>query len=145
MLMKKQDMINCVTALAKAKNEQDVAGALKIYHFDAELVAPTFSAHARGRNELERSLQYFFHLFPDYHVAVSDYVETDTGLHAQGFIKVTPNTVKGKAKTATIPASMAFEFADNAIIKETFNIDLSLLAKKTGLDIEDLSPAKKND
>lgn len=144
MIMEKQDMINCVTALAKAKNEQNVVGSLKIYHCDAELIAPSFSAHARGRNELERSLQYFFYLFPDYHVAVSNYVETDTGLRAQGSIKVTPNTVKGKAKTVTIPASMAFEFADNAIIKETFNIDLLLLTKKADINIADLVPPKRN-
>jgi len=138
MIKGKQDMIDCVTALAHAKNKQDITKSLEIYHDDVELITPAFSANAYGRKQVERQLQYFFRLFPDYHITVSEFSKQGKALHALGLVKLTPNTITGMARSVTIPASMTFEFSGRSIIKEIFNIDLHLLAEKAGIPLDEL-------
>lgn len=138
MPMNKKDMIALVTALAHAKSQQNITEALEIYHPDVEMITPAFSAHARGREEVGRQLGYFFRLFPDYAVAISSYTKADDTLLADGIVTVTPNTASGTAQTAEVPVSMIFEFKDHTISKETFNIDLLLVAEKAGIPLNEL-------
>ena len=138
MTMSEQEMIDCATALAHAKNNQDTAKALSIYHPDIELITPAFSAHGRGRDEVRRQLRYFFRLFPDYDVQISNFTRNGDALLADGLVKVTPNTASGAAQTAIVPASMTFEFADGAIRKEVFDIDLALLAHRAEVSFDEL-------
>lgn len=136
--MSKQRMIDYVTALARAKSNQDIAGALIIYHPEIELITPAFSSHGCGRSEVRRQLRYFFRLFPDYDVHVTNFAKDGNVLFAEGVVKVTPDTANGTAQTASVPVSMKFEFADGAIRKEVFNIDLALLAQRAGISLNDL-------
>jgi len=139
----KKDKIAYVTALAEAKNNQNIARALEIYHENIEMIAPAFSAHARGRQQTGQQLEYFFRLFPDYSVRVSRYEEDGDVLMAFGFVSVTPHTVKGAAQLVEVPASMAFDFKDKAISREVFNIDLALVAERAGITLDDLLGAKE--
>lgn len=138
MTISEQEMIQYVTALARAKSNQDIAGALSIYHPEVELITPAFSAHGRGRDEVDRQLRYFFRLFPDYEIEVTHFVKRDNALRVDGVVKVTPDTANGTAQTATVPVSMKFEFADDAIRKEVFNINLALLVQRAGISLNDL-------
>lgn len=138
MTMNKKDMIACVTALAQAKSKQNIAAALEVYHRDVEMITPAFKAHARGREETGRQLRYFFHLFPDYAVTVTSYTKAADTLLAHGIVKVTPNTASGTALTAEVSVAMAFEFRDDTISKETFNIDLQLVAVMAGIPPDEL-------
>ncbi|MBL4790985.1 MAG: nuclear transport factor 2 family protein [Kordiimonadaceae bacterium] len=138
MPMNKKEMIACVTALAQAKSRQNIAEALEVYHPDVEMITPAFAAHARGREETGRQLGSFFKLFPDYAVAISSYTKAEDILLADGIVTVTPNTKSGTAKTAKVPVTMVFEFKDNTISKETFNIDLELVSEAAGIPLSEL-------
>jgi len=136
-------MIELVTELAEAKSRQHIEQALAIYHEDIELITPSFESHGRGRAEVHKQLVFFFRLFPDYDVEVSEYSNNDGVLLAEGRVKVTPNTAAGKAQTARVPVFMEFHFEDDAIRKEVFNWDLSLVASRAGITESDLlSPGK---
>jgi len=136
--MNKHEMIACVTALADAKNCQNIPRILEIYHPAVEMITPAFASHAYGRAETSRQLGYFFRLFPDYTVSVSDYTQKADVLLANGIVTMTPNTTNGTARNAKVRVTMAFEFKDNAISKEIFNIDLAEVAAQAGILLDDL-------
>ena len=138
MPMSKQEMIDCVAALAHAKSRQDIPTALEIYHPEIEMISPAFAAHACGRDETGRQLGYFFQLFPDYAVRISDYTQEADSLLAAGFVTVTPNTASGTGHRAAVHATMSFEFKDNAISKEIFNIDLAEVAAQARIPLAEL-------
>lgn len=136
--MKESAMKALVSDLAKAKSKQDIQGALKIYHPNAELVTVGLNAKANGLLEIETQLNIFFKVFPDYKAYITKSACNEQVLLATGNIHLTPNLPRKSCKTVEQAAAFSFEFKDNLISKEVFHLDFGQICKKAGITQREL-------
>ena len=135
-------MLEQVTALAQAKNQQDIESSLGIYHQDAELITPSLNAHGIGAAQVRQQLELFFNVFPDYKVTLEQHAFNGNLLLATGQVTVTPTlspAISNKPlPTVTVPVFIEFHFKDGKITKEVFHLDIEHIYKKSGLTKQSL-------
>ncbi len=141
--MKEPLMRGIVDTLASVKSQQDIQGALNIYHPLAKLVTVGLNAEAKGTLEIEQQLNVFYKLFPDYHVEFTHIACNEKVLLATGNIYATPTLPNQQCIAVKQPACFSFEFKDNKIYREVFYFDFSQLCNKAGISQQQLSNAAK--
>jgi SnoaL-like domain len=134
-------MVSLVADLAKMKSEQNTAAALDIYHPEVVLQSPGFGALAKGGKEVERQLNLFFALFPDYEVTLTQQAFNDEVLLATGVVSITLNSPTKACQRIQVPVFMEFHFLNEKISKEVFFLDASMVCRKSGVSADDLSEA----
>lgn len=131
--MKDSLMKKCVDDLAIAKSEQNVLGALDIYHPDARLISIGLDIEARGSAEIEQQLRTFFSLFPDYRVELKQVACNDQSLLAIGDVYLTPSIPGCVCKEMHQPCAFAFKFKDGQIFEEEFFLDFGQVCQKSNI------------
>jgi len=126
-------MYELVSELARVKSRQDTLAALDIYHPDIELIAPGSDSQARGRIEVGRQLELFFKIFPDYRACLKQYAFNETVMLSSAQVSLTPNMPGKRCPRIELPVFFEFEFRDNKISKEVFNLDIGMLCRKAGI------------
>lgn len=139
--MKESLMRKCVDDLARVKSQQDIPGALAIYHADAKLVTIGLNVEANGSQEIEQQLRIFFTLFPDYWVDITQVACNDQVLLATGMVHLSPSIPNHHCKTVQQPACFVFQFKDGRIFEEEFYLDFGQVCQKANISIEQLSEA----
>lgn len=135
------EMLALASELAGVKSRQDIAAALAIYHPDIELVSPSFESISQGAAEVQRSLQVFFTLFPDYRVSLVEHACKGAMMLATGQVSVTPQIPGHSCPRVTVPVFLELHFEDKRIVKETFFLDAGLVCKRAGITPEQLRAA----
>jgi len=123
-------MKQCVDDLARVKSEQNIHGALSIYHPEAKLVSVGLGVEARGSIEIEQQLRVFYALFPDYRVELKQVACNDQSLLATGIVDLTPSIPGHSCQTIQQETSFAFTFKDGRIFQEYFYLDFGLVCQK---------------
>lgn len=134
-------MTALAAALAKAKSEQNIQAALAIYHPEAEMIAPSFGAVAKGAREIEHQLYLFFCLFPDYSVELEQHAVNGNVMLATGTVTATLNVQGKSCAPIALPVFIEFHFRENRISKEVFNLDLGMVCRESGVTPEQLASA----
>lgn len=129
------------TELASVKNDQNILAALSIYHPNAEMIAPSFDAIAKGSNEIEHQLNLFFSLFPDYSVELEEYAFNDNVMLATGKVSLSVKLPEKTMPSITLPVFMELHFFENRISKEIFNLDVGMICQKSGVSPEEIQQA----
>jgi len=141
MKQNEERMLALVSQLAEVKSEQNILAALSIYHEDIELISPSFQSSAKGSVEVQKQLEIFFSLFPDYSVALEQYAVNKQLMLATGQVSLSANIPGKKCPTITLPVFIEFHFQADRIIKEVFYLDAGLICEKSGITPEDLQQA----
>ncbi len=127
------EMYELVAELARVKGRQDTLAALDIYHPDIELIAPGSDSQAKGRIEVGQQLELFFKIFPDYTASLNQYAFNETVMLSTGQVSLTPNMPGKNCPRIQLPVFFEFEFRDNKISKEVFNLDIGMVCKRAGI------------
>ena len=142
-----QDERALVTMLAHVKSRQDVAAALEIYHPDGIMESPSMNSRAVGTASIQRHLESWFRMAPDYSVELGGAAVDGKTLASWGWISLTlhgayegqvPNGVR-----ARVPVFILFGFKDKRIVWESFNFDLAALCRQSGVSAEAVYPMPK--
>jgi len=136
-------MLSLVSELAKAKSEQNILAALAIYHPEIEIVSPSFSAVAKGREAVAQQLNVFFSLFPDYEVSLEQHAVNENVMLATGQVAVTANIPGRECPRIRLPVFIEFHFRENRISKEVFYLDAGMVCKKSGIAPDHLAEATR--
>lgn len=134
-------MKKCVDHLANLKCEQDVLGALAIYHPDARLISVGLDIEARGSVAIEQQLRIFFSLFPDYRVELNQVACNDHSLLATGRVRLTPTIPGRTCQAIQQPCAFAFTFKDGKIFEETFFLDFGQVCQKSNISLAEFRNA----
>ncbi|MEU4342198.1 nuclear transport factor 2 family protein [Nocardia sp. NPDC023852] len=110
-------MFELAQALAVAKIQQDVSGALRLLHPDVVLENPAFGTTARGVAADRLALTRFFAIFPDCHVDPAGHGDDGETPVCSGTSRITM-TGKGfqdipSGDHAEVPVFTGFSFADD--------------------------------
>jgi predicted ester cyclase len=133
-------MLDLALALAVAKSQQDLEGAMRLLHPDIYLETPAFGTAARGLAENQRALARFFHSFPDYEVVLQGHVSDGDTLICWGTARMTMTGarfgVAPNGRRAELPVFIQFAFEDDLIAGERFFFDLSSLCAQSGVSTD---------
>ena len=127
------EMLALTRELARVKSRQNIKAALTLYHPNIELNSPGFESISRGAAAVEKNLQVFFALFPDYRVTLADYACKGPMLLATGEVCVTPQIPGHPCPQVTVPVFLELLFEGERIIKEIFFLDVGLVCKRAGI------------
>ncbi len=136
-----EQMHALASELARVKSEQNIAAALAIYHPDIELQVPSIELVHRGTAAVERGLQIFFVLFPDYQIGLHKVAYQGATLLATGQVSLTPCVPAHTCPRISMPVFLELEFRDARIHRETFFLDVGLLCRRAGITADQLRAA----
>jgi len=135
------EMLSLVAGLAKAKSEQNIAEALKVYHPDAVMVAPGLGGQAKGHSEIDQQPKVFFRLLPDYRVELGAHAFKGEIMLATGKVIASLNVLEKDGPSIVVPAFFEFHFSEQKISREVFHLDAGILSRKSGVKIEEIFKA----
>jgi predicted ester cyclase len=137
-----QEMFALVEKLATVKSRQDVDAAMQIYHEEGTLASPSFGATSTGAEQIRSGLEVFFAVCPDYSVELDGYAFDDDTMVSWGKVSTTLTGIfdghTPNGEIATVPVFILFNFKDNKIWYESFNLDLAGLCRQCGVPAEAL-------
>jgi predicted ester cyclase len=134
-----------VRAYGSAKSEQDAPAALSLCSEDFVLETLPFGTRATSRAEAAAQLALFFHVFPDYCVALEGFAHGDGVVAAWGRARLSfRGEIPGHpptGKTAELPIFCLMGFAGGVIRSERFHFDRAELCEQVGLPAAALAEA----
>lgn len=143
------EMARIADALAAAKSNQDVDAAMEIYHPECVLEAPSLASRHQGATQIRAALEGFFKRFPDYEVELGGRAVSDDVLIAWGSIHLTlggrPGGQLPNGTRATVPVFILFRFCEGRVLWESFNFDLAILCRQSGVSTDALVPVGRQE
>jgi hypothetical protein len=125
--MNLNDKIAQIERLAEAKRLGDLDTIAKIYHSKICLVSESLSSEQNGIESVMTQIPFFLSVFKDYTVSPVEFREDNDQLIMDAVLSF--KLIKGEVNTSiqNLPSTMIFNFKEEKIIKETFEIEINAL------------------